>query len=111
MSEVTRKPKDNHRLLPLSITRERGKTTDIKIIEFRRIPFMSAPIQLLPGALAELFAQVSCSGVLTLADRYGLMAAVFDDTLTDEERFALNRLLRSASRGQVQLVNELSVLV
>lgn len=86
------------------------KTSILGSLSSELIVFMSAPIQLLPGALAELFAQVSCSGVLTLADRYGLMAAVFDETLSDEERFALNRLLRSASRGQVQLVNELSVV-
>ncbi len=69
---------------------------------------MSAPIQVLPGAIAELFAQVSVSGVITLADRYGLMAAVFDESLSDEERHAVNRILRAACRGQLKFVNEIS---
>lgn len=69
---------------------------------------MPAPIQLIPGAIAELFAQVSISGVITLADRYGLMAAVFDESLNEEERYAVNRLLRAACRGQLKFVNEFS---
>ncbi len=69
---------------------------------------MSAPAQLIPGAIAELFAQVSISRVITLADRYGLMAAVFDESLSDEERYAVNRVLRAACRGQLRFVNELS---
>ncbi len=68
---------------------------------------MGAPLYLLPGAISEMFAQVSSSGVLTLADRYGLMAAIYDESLTDEERLAINRLLRLASRGDLQL-DELS---
>ncbi len=72
---------------------------------------MFAPVQLLPGAIAELFAQASITRTLTIADRYGLMAAVLDDSLTEEERRAVDRLLRATCRGQVQLVNELSVLI
>lgn len=72
---------------------------------------MSAPMLLLPGAIAELYAQVSHSGVLTLADRYALMAAMFDESLGEEERCAVNRLLRAASRGRLKCVHELSTVL
>ncbi|MDF0554384.1 hypothetical protein [Kamptonema sp. UHCC 0994] len=66
------------------------------------------PVQLLPGAIAEMLACVSDTGVLTLADRYGLMAAAFDESLNDDDRSAANRLLRSVVKGRVKMVNELS---
>ncbi len=71
---------------------------------------MDAPIYLIKSALADLFAQVSFSGVLTLADRYGLMAAIFDDSLTLDERGSIDRLLRSVARGRLKIVNEISAL-
>ncbi len=66
------------------------------------------PLQLLPGAISEILASVSDTGVLTLADRYGLMAATFDESLNDEDRGCVNRLLRAVLRGRVKMVNELS---
>ncbi|MBD3882579.1 hypothetical protein IFO70_12480 [Phormidium tenue FACHB-886] len=66
--------------------------------------------QLLEFALAELFAQVSLSGQITLADRYGLMAALLTDSLADEERYAIDRLLYAVRRGRVRVVNDLSAL-
>lgn len=71
---------------------------------------MFPPVRLLPGAIAELFAQVSDTGVVTLADRYGLMAALLDDSISDEERYAIDRLLRAMRRGQLRIVNDLSAL-
>lgn len=71
---------------------------------------MSTAPLLLPGAIAELFAQASFSGNLTLADRYGLLAAVLEESLSDEEREALNRLVRAIHRGQLKAVDELSTL-
>ena len=75
--------------------------------------FCSRPsqIHLLPGALGELFAQVSNSGRITLADRYGLMAALLEEELTEQERAAIDRLLRALRRGQLKVVNEISALV
>jgi hypothetical protein len=72
---------------------------------------MLPSISLLPGAIAELFAQVSVTGVLTLADRYGLLAAVLADSLSEEERCAVNRVLRAVCRGHVHIVDELSVIL
>lgn len=71
---------------------------------------MPVQIRLIPGAISDLFAQVSRSGRLTLADRYGLMAAILDDTLTEEERDCVNRLLHALRRGRMQVVNEISAL-
>lgn len=65
-------------------------------------------IQLLPTALSELFAEVSASRRLTLADRYGLMAAMLDENLGEEEKAAIDRMLRSVRLGRVRVVEDLS---
>lgn len=107
----------DHENKPLIITFICGQVDDDRwvrlscIILFNPDADMSVQLCLLRYALAELFADVSQSGVVTLADRYGLMAAVFEeDQLTDDEKCSVNRLLRSASKGRVQIVNELSTL-
>lgn len=66
-------------------------------------------INLLPGAISEIFASATETGVLTLADRYGLMAAALDESLNDEEALAINRLLRFVVKGRVKVVNLLSM--
>lgn len=58
-------------------------------------------LQLIPGAIAEMLMTVSTTGRLTLCDRYGLLAACLDDSLQEDERQAVNRLLRSVKRGRV----------
>jgi hypothetical protein len=67
-------------------------------------------VQLLPGAISEMLASVTDTGYLTLADRYGLMAAVLDESLEDEYKLSINRLLRSVLKGRVKIVNELSAI-
>lgn len=67
-------------------------------------------VQLIPGAISEMLASVTDTGCLTLADRYGLMAAVLDDSLDDECRHSINRLLRSVLKGRVKIINELSAI-
>lgn len=63
-------------------------------------------------ALAELFAQASTHGKLTLADRYGLLANLLHETsLTEEERRSIDRLLRAASRGRLVLADDLSAIL
>ena len=71
---------------------------------------MQSPVNLIPSALGELFAEVNHNGYITLADRYGLMAAIFDDTLSEEDKRSIDRLLRSVCRGKIKLVNELSMI-
>jgi hypothetical protein len=67
-------------------------------------------VQLIPGAISEILASVTDTGSLTLADRYGLMAAVLDDSLPEEDRHSINRLLRSVLKGKVKIVSELSAM-
>jgi hypothetical protein len=69
------------------------------------------PVKLLPTALYELFATASVSGRLTLADRYGLMAALLEESLLDEELCVINRLLYAVRQGRIALVDEISVLL
>lgn len=60
-------------------------------------------LQLLPGAISEMLASVADTGRLTLLDRYGLLAAALDEHLPEEERLAVNRLLRAIARGRVEV--------
>ncbi|CAD5958201.1 hypothetical protein PCC9214_03002 [Planktothrix tepida] len=71
---------------------------------------MVPKVQLLQSALSDLFAQVNTTGQLTLADRYGLMAAILDESLSEEERRCIDRLLRAVSRGRIKIVDDLSSL-
>lgn len=65
-------------------------------------------LDILPSALSELFATAAISGSLTIADRYGILAALLKDGLTLEESAAIDRLLHGVRRGRVALVENLS---
>ena len=58
-------------------------------------------IQLIPGAISEILASVSDTGTLTVADRYGLMAAILDESLEAEDRNSLNQIGRASCRERV----------
>lgn len=58
-------------------------------------------IELLPGAIFEILVSVADTGILTLNDRYGLMAATFKEDLNEEERRVIDRLLYAVKRGKV----------
>jgi len=45
-----------------------------------------SPLNFLPGAINELIATVTDTHRLTKADRYGMMAAILDESTCDEER-------------------------
>ena len=64
----------------------------------------------LPAAIPEMFAQISTTGKVTVADRYGLKAAILNTTTTEEELYLINRLLHALRRGRIQLVDEISTL-
>ncbi|WP_071517466.1 hypothetical protein [Geitlerinema sp. PCC 9228] len=68
---------------------------------------MIPQIELLPGAVYDIMASASETGRLNLCDRYGLMAATLDDSLSEEERRAIDRLLRFVIRGRFQVDNEI----
>ncbi|AFY66465.1 hypothetical protein [Geitlerinema sp. PCC 7407] len=71
---------------------------------------MQTPLSLIPGAVAELFAYASLTGNLTLADRYGLLAALLSDSLTDEEQASIDRLLYAIYRHRVTVADDLSAM-
>ncbi|MGF1495324.1 MAG: hypothetical protein ACFB8W_00675 [Elainellaceae cyanobacterium] len=45
-----------------------------------------------------------------MADRYGLMAAILNSNLSQEEREAIDRILWSVRRGRIKMVDDLSAL-
>jgi hypothetical protein len=63
-------------------------------------------INLLPGAVAEIYVAATETRVLTLADRYGLKAAILNGYLDQEEEEALNRLLHCVVRGSIQFCRQ-----
>ena len=69
---------------------------------------MEPPVCLIESGLSELFADIQETGQLTLADRYGLLAAIFDENLTEEELRSLCRIYRAITKKQVQIVDQIS---
>lgn len=65
----------------------------------------NSPFFLIPGSIAAILAEASESKCLTKADRYGLMAAIFDERLPEEERQAVNRVLYSVLRGRIKVID------
>ena len=63
------------------------------------------PVNLLPGAIYEIIVSVTDTGSISLLDRYGLMAAIMDESIDQEERLSIDRLLRSITRGRVHVTN------
>jgi hypothetical protein len=70
-----------------------------------------SPVNLLPGAINELIATVTDTYRLTKADRYGMMAAVSDESISEEEHDSLDRLIRSLVKGGIQVTDELSIVL
>lgn len=68
---------------------------------------MLPDVNLIPGSVSEMLAMARQTGRLKKADQYGLMAAVLEESLSDEEARAVNRLLRSVQRGKVKIIDEL----
>ena len=59
-----------------------------------------------PHVLSDLFAQISHSGKISLAERYKFMHAILSQTLNEEERLSIERLLYSFRRGRLKGVEE-----
>ena len=68
-------------------------------------------VNLLPGAISEILASVAESHRITIADRFGLMAAILEESLPEEERYAVDRVLRSLVKGRIEVVDELSAAI
>ncbi|NER36476.1 MAG: hypothetical protein F6J93_21240 [Oscillatoria sp. SIO1A7] len=71
---------------------------------------MEPQIMLLPFGLPEMLAQVTETGRITIADRYGLMAAVLDESLGEEYRSCIDRMLHALHRGRLKMVDEISTV-
>lgn len=72
--------------------------------------YIEPPLHLLPSALGDLFAQANKTGCITLADRYGLMAAIFDESLSEDEKRSIDRLLRAIRKGRIKIVDQISAV-
>lgn len=71
---------------------------------------MTYPVTLIPGAVSEILVSARNTGAITLADRYGLMAAILDETLPEDDARSINRLLRAIIRGKIRVADELSAV-
>lgn len=60
---------------------------------------------ILPDPLEELFGQIMFSSVVTRSDRQNLRSAILGDSLTEDEKAIINRLLYNVRRGWVKLVD------
>ena len=69
-----------------------------------------SPLNLLPGAINELIATVTDTHHLTVAGRYGMMATILDESISEEERGSLDRLIRSLLKGRIQVTDGLSIV-
>ncbi|MDY6939735.1 MAG: hypothetical protein SWY16_19045 [Cyanobacteriota bacterium] len=76
-------------------------------VELSERLLMLPQIELIPGALSEILVSAVDTGCLTQTDRYGLMAAVLNESLNEEERRSVDRLLRSIRRGQIKTLDRL----
>lgn len=55
-------------------------------------------------ALSEVFAQVSHTGEITRTERQCLLHALLDETLSIEEKQAIDRLLYAVRQGRIHLI-------
>jgi hypothetical protein len=102
------KQQDLSHLTHLSVTGAPSKTVDTKNIAFYKA--IMVKILPLPCAISELFAQVSASGKITLADRYGILAVLLYEPTSEEDLYCIDRILYALRKGRLQLTHELSAL-
>ncbi|NEO85145.1 MAG: hypothetical protein F6J87_12980 [Spirulina sp. SIO3F2] len=61
-------------------------------------------LTLLPGAIAAILADSAQTQILTCGDRFGLMAALLSENLSEDEHRAIDRLLRAVRRGRIRFM-------
>ncbi len=66
-------------------------------------------VKILPGAVNEIIYNVVKTQKISKADRYGIMVALLDESISNEDQNAINRLVRLIVRGKVQIIDELSM--
>ncbi|WP_347239987.1 hypothetical protein [Oscillatoria sp. FACHB-1406] len=50
-----------------------------------------------------MLVSIADTGRITLMDRYGLMAASLNESLNEEDRRAVNRILRGIVKGRIHI--------
>jgi hypothetical protein len=68
-------------------------------------------VHLLPGAVNEMIASVSDTRCITKADRYGMMAAILDESITEEERGCVDRIIRYIVKGRIKITDDFSIIL
>jgi hypothetical protein len=58
---------------------------------------------LIPGAIYDTLATVSRTGRLTLGDRYALMVATLDESVVEEEKQVMDRILQWILAGKIEV--------
>lgn len=56
-------------------------------------------------AISDMYASTVTTGKITLSHRRVMMEAICSISLEREERFAIDRLIRSACRGRFELID------
>lgn len=67
---------------------------------------MLPAVRLLPNSIPEMLATASQTKLIKKTDQYGLQAAVLEESLSEDEVRAVNRILRSIKRGKIRVVND-----
>ncbi|MGB0562586.1 MAG: hypothetical protein ACPGVO_12415 [Spirulinaceae cyanobacterium] len=60
-------------------------------------------LAILPGSISAMYADIAQTQTLTQADRYGLLAAILTGDIEDDERRAIDRILRAVCRGRLSM--------
>lgn len=65
---------------------------------------MNSPPSDALDTISDLFARVTDSGIISLAEQHQLSVALMIDALTDEEECAIQRLFYLVRQGKVQVI-------
>lgn len=67
-------------------------------------PSQFPQVCMLPSAIPDLFYEITTSRKITLAERYALMTALLQNSLSEDEERLLNRLFYALRRKWVEIV-------
>lgn len=69
---------------------------------------MLSKIEFLSDTICDILGYVGSTGALKRSDHYELMVASLDDSLDEQEKKAVNRLLRFVRTGRLPVVDDCS---
>lgn len=70
----------------------------------------SSAIEVESIALSEIIQHASTSGIITAVERYHVMLAFVQDSLTDAELYEIECLLRAVCQGKIRVVDSAAEL-